>query len=216
MDIKNFIFNNFLIKLFSLFFAIILWLFVTSQGNLEVNLNIPLELRKAPSNMLIVGDVADYIDVRLKGRQSVIKNLSAGQISAHLDLSNAQTGENVIHLSSENIVMPPNIEVTRISPKSIRIRLEQLAKKDIKVIPEIIGTPPAGYRLKNIEVNPQTVAVEGAEGVVNKLSAIKTEPINLSAIEKKETVLDVKLKLNGRDVKVINGEYVKVRIILSK
>ncbi|OGW48574.1 MAG: hypothetical protein A2Z50_05350 [Nitrospirae bacterium RBG_19FT_COMBO_42_15] len=216
MDIKNFIFNNFLIKLFSLFFAIILWFFVTSQGKLEVNLNIPLELRKTPSNMLIVGDVTDYIDVRLKGRQSVIGSLSAGQISAHLDLSNAQTGENVIYLSNENVVMPPNIEVTRISPKSIRIRLEQIAKKDVNVIPEIIGTPPAGYRLKSIEINPQTVAVEGAEGVVNRLSAIKTEPINLSAIEKKETVLDVKLKLNGRDVKVTNDGYVKVRIILSK
>src|SRR4030065_14098 len=94
--------------------------------------------------------------------------------------------------------MPPNIEVTRISPKSIRIRLEQIAKKDVNVIPEIIGTPPAGYRLKSIEINPQIVAVEGAEGVVNRLSAIKTEPINLSAIEKKETGLDVKLKLNGR------------------
>lgn len=216
MDIRNLIFNNFLIKLFSLFFAIILWLFVTSQGKLEMNLNIPLELRNAPSNMLIVGDVADYIDVRLKGRQSVIGSLSAGQISAHLDLSNAQTGENVIYLSSENIVMPPNIEVMRISPKSIKIRLEQIAKKDVNVIPEIIGTPPAGYRLKNIEVNPQTVAVEGAEGVVNRLSIIKTEPINLSAIEKKETVLDVKLKLNGREVKVINGGYVKVKILLSK
>ena len=112
--------------------------------------------------------------------------------------------------------MPPNIEVMRISPKSIRIRLEQIAKKDVNVIPEIIGTPPAGYRLKNVEVNPQTVAVEGAEGVVNRLSVIKTEPINLSAIEKKETVLDVKLKLNSRDVKVINGGYVKVKILLSK
>ena len=46
-----------------------------------------------------------------------------------------------------------------------------------------------GYRLKNVEANPQTVSVEGAEGVVNRLSVIKTEPINLSAIEKKETVL---------------------------
>ena len=94
--------------------------------------------------------------------------------------------------------------------------MEQIAKKDVNVIPEIIGTPPAGYRLKNVEVNPQTVAVEGAEGVVNRLSVIKTEPINLSAIEKKETVLDVKLKLNSRDVKVINGGYVKVKILLSK
>lgn len=213
MDIRNLMLNNFLIKLFSLFFAIILWLFVASQGKLEVNLNVPLELRKAPSNMLIVGDVAEYIDVRLKGRQSVIKKISAGQISAHLDLSNARQGENTIYLSNDNITAPPNIEVARVSPKSVKVRLEALVKKDVKIIPETSGAPSAGYRLKGIEIKPETVAIEGAESIVNKISAIKTEAINLSAIEKKETVLDVKLKLNGRDVRILNGGYVKARII---
>lgn len=213
MDIRNFILNNFLIKLFSLFFAIILWFFVTSQGKLEVNLNIPLELRKAPSNTLIVGDVAEYIDVRLKGRQSVIKNLSAGQVSAHLDLSNARQGENTIYLSHDNITAPPNVEVARVSPKSVKVRLEALVKKDVKIIPETSGAPPAGYRLKRIEIKPETVAIEGAESIVNKISAIRTEAINLSAIEKNETVLDVKLKLYGRDVRILDGGYVKARII---
>ncbi len=216
MNIKSLIINNFLIKIFALFFAVVLWYFVTSEGKLEVNFNIPLEYKKIPSTMLITGDVADYIDVRLKGRQSVVKGLSAGQVSAHLDLSNAQQGENIIYLSRENVVVPPNIEVARISPKSVRVRLEQLVKRDVKVIPETVGMPSAGYRLKNIEINPQAVTIEGAESVVNRLPVIKTEAINLSSINKKETVLDVKLKLNGRDVKIINGEYVRVKIILVK
>ena len=84
---RELILNNFLIKILSLFFAIVLWFFVTSKGKLEVNFNIPLELRKIPSSMVVVGDVTDYIDVRLKGRQSAIEGISSGQISAHIDLS---------------------------------------------------------------------------------------------------------------------------------
>ncbi|MBI5042772.1 MAG: YbbR-like domain-containing protein [Nitrospirae bacterium] len=146
----------------------------------------------------------------------MVKGLSAGQVSAHLDLSNSQTGENIIYLLRENIVMPPNVEITRISPKSVKVRLEPLAKRDVKVIPETAGAPPAGYRLKGIEIKPETVTIEGAESIVSKVSAIKTEAINLSAIEKKETALDVKLNLSGRDVKVLNGGYVKVKVVLVK
>ena len=101
---RELILNNFLIKILSLFFAIVLWFFVTSKGKLEVNFNIPLELRKIPSSMVVVGDVTDYIDVRLKGRQSAIEGISSGQISAHIDLSNANHGENTIYLSPQNIM----------------------------------------------------------------------------------------------------------------
>ena len=84
---RELILNNFLIKNtfpFLCYSPVVLW---TSKGKLEVNFNIPLELRKIPSSMVVVGDVTDYIDVRLKGRQSAIEGISSGQISAHIDLS---------------------------------------------------------------------------------------------------------------------------------
>lgn len=213
---RELILNNFLIKILSLFFAIVLWFFVTSKGKLEVNFNIPLELRKIPSSMVVVGDVTDYIDVRLKGRQSAIEGISSGQISVHIDLSNANHGENAIYLSPQNIIVPPNIEVMRISPKAVRLKLEPLVKREVKVTPETAGAPAMGYRLKGIEVSPATVTVEGAESAVNRLSLIKTEVINLSGMNKRETFLDVNLNLYGRDIKVLNGGYVRVKIILTK
>lgn len=216
MAIREFILNNFLIKILSIAFAIILWFFVTSKGKIEVNFNVPLEFRKIPSSFVIVGDVNEYIDVRLKGRDSAIGGLSAGQISAHLDLSDAKPGDNIVYLSPENIVVPPNIEVMRINPKAVKLRLEPLIRREVRVMPETIGMPGKGYSVKEIEVSPLTVTVEGAESVINKLSSVKTEVISLSGIDKRETLLDVKLNLYGRDVKIINRGYVKVRIILTR
>ena len=98
--------------------------------------------------------------------------------------------------------MPPNIEVMRISPKAVRLKLGAAGKKrEVKMTPETAGAPAMGFRLKGIEVSPETVTVEGAESAVNRLSLIKTEVINLSGMNKRETFLDVNLNLYGRDIK---------------
>lgn len=124
--LKRLIFDNFLIKVVSFLVAVTLWLYVTSKGDVEVNFAVPLELRDVPSSLKVVGSVTDSVNVRLKGRQSAIRGLSQERVHVGVDLSEAKEGENHFLLSDENVLLPMDVEVVRIVPRTISLHLVRL------------------------------------------------------------------------------------------
>jgi len=85
---------------------------------------VPLELQNLPSSLVITSEVIEYVDVEIRGKESLVNKLSPEQIFVRLDLSKSQKGENLYHLSEVNAVVPENIKVTKISPMSLTIRFE--------------------------------------------------------------------------------------------
>ena len=133
MNLRGLIFDNFLIKLVSFFFAGTLWFYVTSKGDLEMNFAVPLELRNVPADLMIRGEVPNYVNVRLKGRQSVIRGLNPDQVHVGVDLSDARVGENHFTLTDENLRLPRAIDVVRIVPRAVKIRMIRVKEKDAAV-----------------------------------------------------------------------------------
>src|SRR5512141_1342487 len=117
--LKRLIFDNFVIKLFSLIFAIILWLHVVSRGTAEVNFVVPLELRDIPEDMMVVGEVPGYADVRLQGQEAAVRRLSVKDVRAFLALSGVRPGESVHYLTPADVTVPGNIRVTGITPPQV-------------------------------------------------------------------------------------------------
>ena len=103
--LKKIFLENFLIKFFSLIFAIALWLHVVARGTAEVNFVVPLELRDIPENLMIVGQVPGYVDVRLQGQEGLVKRLSVREISAFVSLSGAKPGDLTFNLSASNVTV---------------------------------------------------------------------------------------------------------------
>ncbi len=127
MKLNNLLFDNMVIKLLSLIFAITLWFYVASKGKMEVNLVAPLELKNIPASLITSGEVIDQVDITLSGKQILLRRLDQGQINASLDLSYALPGENTFYLTPENFNLPSVIDIVRIDPKVVKIRLEPRA-----------------------------------------------------------------------------------------
>lgn len=124
--LRELLFNNLFLKLISLFFAVTLWFYVAPNApldTLEINYVLPLELKNIPDNMMTTGKIEDRINVRLKGRQSVIREIDPNQLNVSLDLSSAKEGEISYKLNPKNINVPPNVEIIRIEPSTINIEL---------------------------------------------------------------------------------------------
>ena len=95
VNFRNLLLNNLFLKLISLFFAIILWFYITpvvSRDTLEMNYALPLQLKNIPEDMIVTGKVEDHINVRLKGRQSIIRDLEPDELNVSLNLSGAREG----------------------------------------------------------------------------------------------------------------------------
>ncbi len=206
--------QNVTLKILSLVFAILLWFYVNSKGKLEVNFVIPLELRNFPTSLVMVSDVIDYVDVRLRGRESLLRNLSSNQISMHLDLAKSHEGENLFYLTEDNADVPAHVEVAKISPSSVSIRFEQLVQKKVSVVPVLVGKPAPGYRVTQVEVIPSTVTLEGARNQIAMIQELKTEPLDLTNL-KGEIVQERQLALHETLVKTLERESVKVIVHLQ-
>jgi len=177
--IKSVFFDNLAIKLFSLLFAVLLWLYVVTKGKSEVNFVVPLELKDLQQSMMVVSDVPGYLDVRLRGQEEMLKGLSSRGISAFIDLKNAGPGEMVYHMTEANVKVPRNIAVTNINPDSVKLRLEPIAKKTLPVKAVVLGRPAAGRRVAKITIDPEKVTAVGPASSIDKLFGYATVTVDV-------------------------------------
>lgn len=215
MRFKDILLKNSGLKIASLIFAVILWFFVVSRGKSEVNFEIPLEFKNIPSSMELTGEVVKSIDVRVQGQEGALHNLRSHQINAYIDLSGAREGESAYYITQSNINVPMDAKVSKVSPSTIKVRLEKLLKRDIEVEAHIIGKPAPGFKIRSLEVTPSTIRIEGLKKELENIKTLKTEPIDISGTKENISQI-VKINTTGRNIRNINREEVKVNINISK
>jgi YbbR domain-containing protein len=213
--LKNWVLKNIGLKLLSFFFALILWFYVNAKGMIEVNYVVPLEYHNLPSSLMMVGETVDYVDIRVKRREGFQNQSNSPQMSAMVDLSEAKAGETVLYLTEKNIRALDPVEVMRISPRAVKVKLEPVVTKIVGVVAEVVGKPAGGVVLKGVEVDPSTVTVEGAKSLVEQLNKVSAGPIDLNGAHKTFSQ-EVSLKLLVKEVRVVDQGAIRVRVILEK
>jgi YbbR domain-containing protein len=103
-------------------------------------------------------------------------------------------------------VVPPLVKV------SIRFNVPR-AGKVLVVVPDLVGSLPNNLVLEKVEVNPQTVAVTGPNTILEKLSTIKTEKIDLSRISASCSLEVPLVKLEG--VNILDRGSVTVKLTIG-
>jgi len=215
MDYRKILFENWGIKLISLGLALSLWFSITSKGKMEVALTVPLELRNIPPGMAVVGDVPGYLEVRLEGQERLLRDISTDKdVSGAVNLSLARGGENTIRISPDDIARPSGITVTHLSPYEIKVRLEPLLRKTVRLTPALHGNPARGYRVARTVARPARLLIEGPAGIVKALTVLQTMPIDIEGASRTITV-EPKLDYAGKPVKLLDKD-ISVRIVIER
>jgi YbbR domain-containing protein len=215
MDYRKIFLENWGIKLISLALALILWFNITSKGKMEIALTVPLELKNIPAGMAVVGDVPGYLEVRLEGQERLLRDISSDkEVSGSIDLSLARDGENTVRVSPDDIKRPSGVAVTHLAPYEIKVRLERILRRTIRLTPALHGVPAPGYRVAGTVARPARIAIEGPAGVVKQLTTIQTMPIDIEGATKTITV-EPKLDYAGKPVKLLDKD-VSVRIVIER
>src|SRR4029078_9691085 len=109
-------FRHFGLKVLSLALAVLLWLLVFGEENVERGLRVPLELQQFPEGIELVGDVPALVDVRVRGASGILRRVSARDVVVLLDLRGARAGKRVFHLTPEQVQAPSGVDVVQVSP----------------------------------------------------------------------------------------------------
>jgi len=166
------------LKLVSVFLAVLLWMMVSSQrASVERGLRIPLELQNLPENLEMVDTPQESVDVRVRGTADALGRISPGDLVATVDLSAAQPGRRLFHLSPERVKAPFSVQVTQVAPSSVAIRFEPSATRLVPVLPSVEGNPAAGFIVGKISAEPATVEIVGPESSLRRVTEAITEPL---------------------------------------
>lgn len=103
--------------------------------------------------------------------------------------------------------------------KSVKASLSLFQVKTLAVNATLAGKVPEGFELVDVQLNPGTVTLKGAEELLKDFTFLKTKPINLSTIAQTDSVnveLDLPegitaLDLNGPLKALVRIEPVKTR-----
>jgi hypothetical protein len=175
--------SNFVPKIVSFLLVCILWVFIGGQPRAEIWMTIPLEFRNMPGHMEIVGDMINRVEIGIRGPRTLISSMTPDQLKAHVDLSHSQAGFNNIRLAPENVRVPLGTEITKITPSSVRIRLEDIKSRSVPVKAHLVGKLLRPFRLKSVRVEPPEIVLQGPASSLKKVREIFTEPVDLGEVK---------------------------------
>ncbi len=213
MQWQAFFRKNWVLKLLSLGFALLLWFFVVGEEKAEISISIPLELVNIPSGLVIANDIPSSINIRVYGPRSMIRALAVQGVLKVIDLRDSAPGTITVHITPESLPLPAGVQAMRIEPSNIEIVLEPLMRSNLPVRPVFTGSVARGYRVLKLEVEPPRVVLAGPEKEIKSLEEIKTMPIDLSGASN-TIVREVGLDLQSLHVVPGNLEPIKVTVYI--
>ena len=174
--------QNWILKLISLAFAVVLWFFVIGERKLEVSYIVPLEYKGLSEEMIIANEVPSSVSVRISGPRALLMNHSAGDVSIAVDLKDLPAGITSFKRLEESLNIPSGLKVTRIAPSYVDVKLERIREKTVPVRVALAGKPVAGVRVKGTRAEPLRVVVAGAGSELKAVTEVVTEEITLDGV----------------------------------
>jgi len=171
-------FRNLGLKLAALGLSLLLWLTITGQQVERRIPSVPLSYRNVPQALIITEQPAT-VDLVVRGSANEVSRLVAGQISVVVDLMGAQSGENLLPLGLDDARVPLGVEVTRIDPGMISVRMEETGIAEVPIRPTVDGVPADGFVQLEPIVEPRTVAVAGPASHLTPTTTAVTERISI-------------------------------------
>jgi YbbR domain-containing protein len=102
-------------------------------------------------------------------------------------------------------------EITKMSPSSVRIWLENVKTRSVQVRAQLIGKLSKTLRLVTVWVEPPFVVLQGPESVLAKVREVSTEAVDLSSLKENKKI-SVGLDIESPRVHLGPGQPAQVTV----
>ncbi len=166
----------------SLLFITSVWFSFARRDGTLVTMEIPLEYVRRDSKFDYVDADIDTVRLQLSGAAALLKNINASQLKARVEVKSGEVGENVFRLAPDNFSLPPGVELRKVTPEEVAVRLDIEAVRSVAVQVDWAGTLPPGLCIESCELRPAYVQVSGPSRRMDELATVYTEPVDVAAL----------------------------------
>ncbi len=205
--------NKTLLKILSVLIALGMWVMVVSAQEEVREMTVPVKLVNVPDNLVAISDYTN-VSISIKGASRLLQELKNSDVLLNIDVSLFPEGQSLRRILPSDFKTPLRMEVVDVKPGSLKITVDKVASKEVRILPSVIGDVNPGYKVESITLKPNVATITGAENVLSHLENISTMQINLSN-KSENFVLNVSMKDYGGITK-IKPETVEVRVKLKE
>lgn len=214
--------KNFRTLILAFTLAVIVWVsavWAADPNELhELARSIPIEFTGQSPSLQLMGNLEDSVTLTLNAPSSVWKELNSNQdsVSAWVDLTSLEAGEHTLPVQVQ--ITPRLVRLVNQDPEQITVQLEPLVTQPFTVTVELNGTPPTGYQVGELLINPSSVGVTGAESSISRVKELRVG-LDIDGISDSVDVAltPIPYDTDGRVVSglVITPEKVQVKVAIS-
>ncbi len=179
INLNNFFEKDSVLRVLSVLIGILIWFIVLDYQNPmdERTISIPLRTNANvldSSNIkLVSSNIPSNVDVIIKGRKQRLEKVTANDFEAFLDLNSIYDTETTeliidvpIYTGDEDII------VSGVNPKTVKIKLENIIRKEFPINVLWLGNLPEGYEIVNVKLNPNSVILQELESVMDSVEKV--------------------------------------------
>jgi hypothetical protein len=188
------------VKLLSLVIAFGLWFFVnTGERDTEMAVQVPVELRNRPPNVMLVSPRVDFIDLVVSGPRTLLNRIDPQRMSVGLDLHGVRPGPAVFRIIGDTLDLPRGVTVVRMTPSEVTLEFAAVMRRTVPVHVAFTGKPFGNLRVTDTRVAPESVEWSAPPPRSARAQAAETDQLDLA---------DAPAGLLERDVPLdVPGEY---------
>ena len=194
---------NVYFKVLAVVLAVFVWFLARKSGEpIQMSFYAPVVFKNVSPSFQVTSDPPQVNIVVLTNSRD---SFNPQEIQAVLDLDKAQEGTLSYVLTENHILSPVKVEITRINPSQITVRLEELIEKSFSIKPRYQGTPKKGYLMRDIRIIPDTLTMRGPRSVLENLEHVSAHEIELEGLNESVT-MRVDLDLPTGNVQIIDQD----------
>ncbi len=172
------------LKLVSVIFAFVLWFYVLNKTQIRIEKSIMVDFKVPEKMSLAQADIREITFV-LEGPRAFMRSMLDREDRIIVDIGQYKSkGRNSyeIPIRTGDISLPFGVDVLKIVPSKIQVKLERTRTKTIKVRPSFVGEISDDYKLVDYGIEPSTIKIKGPKSKINKMKELTTPPIYLGEL----------------------------------
>ena len=213
---RRWVLHNFWLKVLSLLIATGLWLAISpDQESAEVAVRVPIEFQHVPQHLEISSVTIPEAQIRVRGPERIIRQLTAMDIHAEIELGDAKPGERTFDLTAQQIRHQRELHVVQVVPGQVHLSFDTKLTREVQIRPRVTGSFVAGEQIAKVLVDPERIAITGPKHHVEMVDAATTDPVDASGIRTQATFI-TNVYVPDALVQVVQPTPVRVTVIMEK
>lgn len=202
------------LKVLALALAFVIWIAVTGEGHGVQDFRVPVDVLLG-AGATLSGSPPTNVTVRLRGQDSLLRRMDPYDLTIRVDLRDAPGGERTVQLTPRNVAgVPRDVEVALIEPDRLRLSVAKKKRREVPVVPTIVGKPPRGYQVYRTVARPEAILVEGPDAKISSLARVGTDPIRI--VDQSEPfTARVGAVPDGSDLRIVDTRPLDVTVYID-